>query len=166
MHPDLPYWTVGPFVLLLAAMAVLPLAAGRFWHRHRNQAIVVGAIAGPLAVYLVGAQIIGGRETIPALLHEIGQYISFIILLASLYTVCGGIVFHGDIAARPLTNAAFLGLGAVLAKGPTVVTFRFSLFFWSATWAAFFRRLATRRCSWASSMECHFFGRCLFGPSG
>ena len=35
-----PVWTGLPFVALLLAIALLPLAAERFWHRNRNKALV------------------------------------------------------------------------------------------------------------------------------
>lgn len=56
------------------------------------------------------------RAGTQALLHEWTEYLSFIILLFSLYTVAGGIVLSGDIQARPLVNTGFLAFGAVLAN--------------------------------------------------
>jgi Na+/H+ antiporter NhaD/arsenite permease-like protein len=113
---DLPLWAGVPFVLLLLAIALLPLLAGRFWERNRNKAAVAAGLALPVAAYLLYLGPGTGWQSTHALLHELGQYVSFIILLASLYTVSGGVVLRGDIRARPLTNAAFLALGAVLAN--------------------------------------------------
>ena len=42
------------------------------------------------------------------------EYASFILLLGSLFVISGGIVISGDIEGTPLTNALFLGVGAVL----------------------------------------------------
>ena len=109
---DLPLWSVGPFVLLLLAIAILPLLAEHFWHRNRNKLLVSALLAAPVAGYLIYL----GPASTAALSHEIQQYASFIILLAALYTVSGGIVLQGDIPGRPLTNAAFLASGAVLAN--------------------------------------------------
>src|SRR5262249_39848596 len=50
------------------------------------------------------------------LLHQLQHYASFIILLGALYTISGGIVLRGDIEGRPLTNAAILLVGTVLAN--------------------------------------------------
>jgi hypothetical protein len=47
---DLPVWSVAPFALLLLAIAVLPLAAGHWWHRNRNKALVAALFALPAAV--------------------------------------------------------------------------------------------------------------------
>jgi Na+/H+ antiporter NhaD/arsenite permease-like protein len=113
---DLPIWSVAPFVLLLLAIALLPLAAGRWWHHNRNRALVAGLFAAPVAAYLAYLQLALDQPTMPLLVHELQNYVSFIILLASLYTVSGGLLLRGDLEARPLTNAAFLAGGAVLTN--------------------------------------------------
>jgi Na+/H+ antiporter NhaD/arsenite permease-like protein len=113
---DLPVWTALPFVLLLLAIAVLPLVAGHFWHRNRNKALVAALLALPVAGYLIYLGPETGQRSTHALVHELEQYLSFILLLACLYSVSGGIVLQGDIAARPLTNTGLLALGAVLAN--------------------------------------------------
>ena len=38
----------------------------------------------------------------------LGEYIPFIMLLFSLYTISGGIRIEGDLPAHPLTNTAFI----------------------------------------------------------
>jgi Na+/H+ antiporter NhaD/arsenite permease-like protein len=48
-----------------------------------------------------------------ALLNE---YIPFIVLLLSLYTISGGISIQGNLRAHPATNVAFLAVGAILAS--------------------------------------------------
>jgi Na+/H+ antiporter NhaD/arsenite permease-like protein len=113
---NLPVWSVAPFVLLLLAIAALPLAAGHWWHRNRNKALVAALFAFSAAGYLLYVQLATGQPALAALAHEVAQYVSFIILLGSLYTVSGGIVLSGDIQARPLTNTAFLAFGAGLAS--------------------------------------------------
>jgi Na+/H+ antiporter NhaD/arsenite permease-like protein len=44
------------------------------------------------------------------------DFVPFIILLFSLYTISGGIRIEGDLPAHPLTNSLFIGVGAVLAS--------------------------------------------------
>jgi Na+/H+ antiporter NhaD/arsenite permease-like protein len=44
------------------------------------------------------------------------EYVSFIIMLAGLYVISGGIRLRGDLVATPLTNASFLAIGSVLAS--------------------------------------------------
>jgi Na+/H+ antiporter NhaD/arsenite permease-like protein len=113
---DLPLWTVAPFVLLLLAIAILPLAAAHWWHSNRNRALVSAGFALPVVAYLVGLQLATGQDAIAALLHEMKSYVAFIVLLGSLYTVSGGIVVAGDMDCKPLVNTAFLAVGAVLAN--------------------------------------------------
>jgi Na+/H+ antiporter NhaD/arsenite permease-like protein len=113
---DLPFWSVAPFVLLLLSLAVLPLVAETWWHRNRNKAIVATLFAAPTVAYLLCVQLATGQPALPALAHGMGQYLSFILLLGSLYVVSGGIVLRGDLAPRPLTNGAILAVGAVLAN--------------------------------------------------
>lgn len=98
-----------PFVALLAAIALGPWVAPHGWRRPSHQLLVSGLLGAPVvAVYL-------GRD--PATLaHAAGEYVSFIVLLASLYTIAGGILLRGDLQATPLTNTAFLAAGAILAS--------------------------------------------------
>src|SRR5690606_54518 len=46
----------------------------------------------------------------------LAEYIPFIVLLFSLYTIAGGIRITGDLEATPTTNAAFIGVGGLLAS--------------------------------------------------
>src|SRR5262249_39020292 len=102
--------------LLLLAIAGLPLAAGPFWHSNRNKALVAAAFAVPTAAWLAWYQAVTGQPALAALGDEMAKYVSFILLLGSLYTVSGGIVLTGDLPGRPLTNTALLTLGTVLAN--------------------------------------------------
>ncbi len=100
---------VGFFVLLLLAIAILPLVVGHWWESNLNKGLVAGLLSLPVLVfYLV-------HEPID-LVHSGAEYFSFIVLLWSLYTVSGGIVLRGDIRATPLVNTLFLATGAVIAN--------------------------------------------------
>jgi Na+/H+ antiporter NhaD/arsenite permease-like protein len=102
-------FAVAPFVALLLAIAVCPLAVPHWWESNRNKLWVALALGFPVfVVYLA-------REP-GALLHMAEDYVSFILLLASLFVISGGILLRGDLVATPLTNTAFLGLGALLAS--------------------------------------------------
>ena len=46
----------------------------------------------------------------------LSEYIPFIVLLFSLYSIAGGIRIEGDLRADPLTNASFMGVGGLLAS--------------------------------------------------
>lgn len=105
----LPLWTFVPFVGLLLSIALLPLRAPRFWERHRNKALVAALWSLPIAVLLL---LRAPRE----LLLSAKDYASFVILLAALFVISGGVVVRGDLRATPLVNTAFLLIGAILAN--------------------------------------------------
>ena len=106
----LPLWSVAFFGLLLLFIAFLPLSHRRIWESNRNKAVVCGILSLPVVVlfYLYG--------DLQPLLHEIKEYFSFIILLASLYIISGGIFLSGDIGATPRNNTLFLCLGGIIAN--------------------------------------------------
>lgn len=113
LRHELPLVTVLPFVLLLLAIAVLPLLVGHWWEKNRHKALVAALLALPIAVYLSSVWGVAGREV---LLEKIEEYISFIILLAALFVITGGIYVQGSLTGSPLGNTSILGLGAVLAN--------------------------------------------------
>jgi Na+/H+ antiporter NhaD/arsenite permease-like protein len=113
---DVPEWTIAPFVLLLATIAVLPLVAGRWWHSNLHRAFVAGGFALPVVIYLVFLQWTTHQNAVGPLLHELENYAFFIVLLGSLYIVAGGAMVTGDRRATPGLNTALLAAGAVLAN--------------------------------------------------
>ncbi len=113
-----------PFVFLLLAIAVFPLVPrlSHWWDSNRSKLLVSVALTAVVCgYYFLRAQEAGAPQGVAAvaglLRHSIlNDYIPFIILLFSLYTISGGIRLSGDIPAHPATNAGFLLLGAVLAN--------------------------------------------------
>jgi len=99
-------------VLLLLAIAVLPLVAGHWWEHNRNKALVSLGLALPFALWWVTNHPGGGTS----LLHSMHEYISFLALIGSLFIISGGIYIGGSLAGTPLANTAILGIGAVLAN--------------------------------------------------
>jgi Na+/H+ antiporter NhaD/arsenite permease-like protein len=98
---------------MLVAIAVLPLACGRWFHRNCNKAIISAVLGVPTLVYLFARFGHTGLE----MAAETGEeYVSFIILLFVLFTVSGGIYLTGNLIASPRHNLAFLATGAVLAS--------------------------------------------------
>lgn len=106
-------WLVLPFAGLLLAIAILPLAAGHWFERNRNRGLVAGLFGLPVVLYLA---LFHGRPGMEQVLVTFEEYVSFIILLAALFTVAGGIYVTGHLLGTPLTNLAFLLTGAVLAN--------------------------------------------------
>jgi len=100
---------VVPFVAMLLAIAICPLRAPHWWESNRNKLLVAVVLGAPvLGLYL--------RREPSALVHMAAEYASFIVLLAGLYVISGGILLRGDLVATPLTNTAFLALGSLLAS--------------------------------------------------
>ncbi|BBO35129.1 sodium:proton antiporter [Lacipirellula parvula] len=134
-----PLWTVAPFVLLLGAIATFPLihATEHWWEHNRNRFIVAAGLGAltlayyaflhhePVEAHWPGHAIVAAHDgsvfqtefvaTIfgNALLQE---YIPFIVLLFSLYTIAGGIRITGDLEATPTTNATVMLIGGLLAS--------------------------------------------------
>ncbi len=105
----LSLWTVVPFVGLLLSIALLPVAAPAFWERNRHKALVAAFWSAPVAVLSL-------LRAPHELVLSMKDYASFIILLAALFVISGGIVVRGDLRATPSVNTAFLLAGAVLAN--------------------------------------------------
>jgi Na+/H+ antiporter NhaD/arsenite permease-like protein len=107
--PEMPLWSVVPFGLLLIAVAVFPLVAGRWWHSNWSKAIVSTAFGLPVAMFVY-------RRAPDALAHAGLEYLGFVSLLGSLYVVSGSIRLAGRLAGTPTANVLLLGFGAVLAN--------------------------------------------------
>ena len=109
MPATLPLYTVLPFVAMLLAIALFPLWLPHWWESNRSKLAVAALLGAPvLVLYLI-------REP-AALAHAAGDYVSFIILLAGLYVIAGGVLLTGDLEATPLVNTAFLAAGTLLAS--------------------------------------------------
>ena len=106
-----PVWSALPFVLLLLGIAILPMIAGTWWHRNRNKGIVAALFAAPVIILLMSMP--GG---LAPLLHAMKEYISFIVMLGTLFAISGGVAVTGDLRGRPTTNTLFLAVGAILAN--------------------------------------------------
>ncbi|NCB38465.1 MAG: sodium:proton antiporter [Erysipelotrichia bacterium] len=103
-------YTVIPFIAWLLTIALAPLVCEHFWEKNSNKAILSGLFALPVLVYLLSHQ----------MNHELWmtgeEYFSFIVLLASLFIVSGGILVEGDIEATPRNNTLLFIIGAVLSN--------------------------------------------------
>jgi Na+/H+ antiporter NhaD/arsenite permease-like protein len=105
-----PLWSVLPFAAYLLVIAVVPLFLPHFWEKNRNKLIVALIAAVPAAAYLLSSH--DGH----LLLDSLKEYVAFIILLAALFVISGGVYLKGSLAGTPVVNTAFLGVGAVLAS--------------------------------------------------
>jgi len=105
--------SVLPFLLLLLAIAILPLTTVHFWHSNFNRFLVCAGLALPAVLYML----CHGPAARERLVHEMQEYVSFIVLLGSLYTISGGLLLQGDLKPSVAGNVTILVLGSVLANG-------------------------------------------------
>ncbi|RMF58878.1 MAG: sodium:proton antiporter [Calditrichaeota bacterium] len=109
---ELPLWSVIPFIGILLSIAIFPLVAPDFWHHNFGK---VSAFWGLL--FAVPFVIAYKGEAVHAILHTYFlEYIPFIILLWSLYTVAGGILARGAPVGTPFANLVVLIIGTALAS--------------------------------------------------
>ena len=110
---DVPLWLIGPFALLLLLIATMPLTPPRIKHlwEHYYPHISV-ALGAAVAVYYVLRMPGGGA----VLGHTMLEYVSFIVLIGSLFVVSGGIHLKVKGGATPWENVIFLAVGAVAAN--------------------------------------------------
>ena len=104
---SLPFWAVLPFVGFLLTIAIFPLIAPKVWSDHFGKiSFLFGA---PVALwFLFGAP--------GELYNTVLEYVSFLVLLGSLFTISGGIFLEGSLRGTPSMNCAFLGIGAIAAN--------------------------------------------------
>jgi Na+/H+ antiporter NhaD/arsenite permease-like protein len=102
-----------PFLGILMTIAIAPLLVPRFWQRHYGKlAFVWSALAVVPLAALYGLPIARA-----AVLHTmLADYMSFIVLLFTLYVVAGGILVTGNLRGTPLVNTVLLGLGTLIAS--------------------------------------------------
>lgn len=101
-----------PFVIFLLCVAIIPLINHHFWDRHLWW-FSLGFFCFPMVYALV---FILGGPFIQKTVEKCMEYVSFMILLASLYVISGGILIRGHFRGTPLVNTCFLVVGSVFAS--------------------------------------------------
>lgn len=106
------WWGTIPFVVMLLAIAVLPLvtATAPVWERNSTKWGFSAVMGAPVAVWLI----VGGDTH--TVVHSVIEYSQFILLLGALYVITGGIHVEVNAPATPRTNTIMLALGALLAS--------------------------------------------------
>src|SRR5439155_24575022 len=102
-------WSILPFGLLLGAIALAPLFVPHWWSRHYPK--VAYALCAVTVVYYSF-----GLQAWQRIFHTGHEYLSFIVLIGSLFVVSGGIHIHVKGEATPIVNTAYLLIGAVIAN--------------------------------------------------
>ncbi len=108
----LPLWSCLPFAGMLLSIALCPVLVPRVWHDHFGK--VSAAWAAVLAIPFVAVY---GLPALHEILHTLGgDYLPFLILLVSLYTVSGGILVSGRLHGTPAVNLLLITVGTGLAS--------------------------------------------------
>jgi Na+/H+ antiporter NhaD/arsenite permease-like protein len=107
-----PLWTVAPFALLLASIAITPLVFPHWWESNRNKGIIAAALSVPVILYLLFMSHEGSHW----LVHSVKEYVAFMALLTSLFVISGGVYLRGSLSGTPLVNTAFMAIGGLIAS--------------------------------------------------
>ena len=133
-HP--PYFMVAPFALLLLSIAILPLipATAHWWESNLHRFYVAAGLGLITLLYygflsnftLAGHwpahyEVEAGASALDKIAvifmnAIVADFIPFIILLFSLFTITGGIRIAGNLLATPFVNSVILFIGAILAS--------------------------------------------------
>jgi Na+/H+ antiporter NhaD/arsenite permease-like protein len=108
----LPKWSVAPFAILLGCIAVFPLVNPHWWEHNANKGIIVAVLALPTVAGLAWL----GEAGLHGLEHALKEYVSFVILLGSLFVISGGVYVRGSLKGAPVLNTAFLAIGTAIAS--------------------------------------------------
>ena len=106
------FWVI-PFAGILLSIAIFPLIALDFWHHNFGKVSLFWAIS--LIIPFILTQ--GISITIYELLHVgLLEYVPFIILLLSLFTISGGVRLKGTMVGTPTLNTLMILIGTLLAS--------------------------------------------------
>ena len=139
-HPGAPppAWAVTPFVLLLGAIAVLPLipSLAHWWEKNSSKLCVTGILGFTTLAYYLLIHGTAVEQHFPA--HAVvappthglswaitrtvlgnalfAEYVPFITLLFALYAITGGVRIEGNMQATPTVNTILLATGSLMAS--------------------------------------------------
>ncbi|MCA9114213.1 MAG: sodium:proton antiporter [Planctomycetaceae bacterium] len=125
-------YSVIPFIVLLLAIALLPLSrrTEHWWEHNLNRLLVAGGL-GLMTLSYYG--LLYGQGVLDHTTHQLSapgwpaavavlknallvEYIPFITLLFSLYVISGGVSIEGRFTGTPQMNTGIIGIGALLAS--------------------------------------------------
>jgi len=104
-------WSL-PFVGILLCIALLPLINAHFWSENLWW-ISLGFFCLPMGIIF---GFFMGDILQEKTFEKVLEYLSFIILLASLFVISGGILVKGKFIGTPVVNSIFLLIGSVFAS--------------------------------------------------
>src|SRR5947209_3162242 len=100
---------LAPFGILLVSIAIFPLILQRHWERHYAK------LCTSLAAITCGYYIVRLHAS-DRVLHAMGEFASFIVVVGAFFVVAGAIHLHIPRSASPLANVTFLFSGSILAN--------------------------------------------------
>ncbi len=106
------FWII-PFLGMLLSISILPLIKPSFWHHNYGKVSILWSLFLLLPLALLKGAGIALHHFLDVLLLE---YLPFIILLLSLYTISGGIRLKGKLSGTPKGNIIILLIGTILAS--------------------------------------------------
>ena len=96
-HFNFPLYSILPFLGILLSIAIIPLVSHHFWEKYYGKVSLFWALS-----FILPFLFISRADAVREILHVILlEYLPFIILLFSLYTVAGGICLRGTIISSP-----------------------------------------------------------------
>ncbi len=110
--PEISLLWVFPFIGFLLCIAIIPLINSHFWEKNLWW-ISLGIFCVPMALIF---SLFMGEKLSELSMKKAFDYISFIILLASLFVISGGILIKGNLAGTPKVNVIFLLIGSISAS--------------------------------------------------
>jgi Na+/H+ antiporter NhaD/arsenite permease-like protein len=102
-----------PFVGILLSIALCPLLAPHFWHRHFGKVSLFWALTFVIPCAAVYGIELALFEALHVLLLD---YLPFIILILTLFVIAGGILISGTLRGSPATNTGILAFGTMIAS--------------------------------------------------
>ena len=111
-HINFPLFSIIPFIGLLMSIAFIPLINHHFWELHYGKVSLFWGLLFFLPLFYHDAFFAFEELTVVVFT----EYLPFIILLFSLFTISGGIHVKGNLVGTPKLNSGFILLGTVLAS--------------------------------------------------
>jgi Na+/H+ antiporter NhaD/arsenite permease-like protein len=100
-----------PFVFVLLSVAAMPLLAPSFWHKF--EILILSAVA---VVSVISTTLIIDTSTIMLKQVLLEDYIPFIIMLFTLYTLSHGIYVKINSTPTTISNIIFLFVGSIISS--------------------------------------------------
>lgn len=102
-----------PFLGMILSIAIFPLVLPDFWGKHYGKVSFTWA-----AIVLIGLAFTQGFGVSlhSFILVMFEQFLTFIFLLLSLFTITGGIKLKGELVGTPRVNTLILLIGAIISS--------------------------------------------------